>query len=214
MSNKSGKYSAENIEKILSKPANIRYLESQKPSIYDYAYEPILKHFKWISQQDVKKWLPCGAHQAYTWMPKRAKLELYDGCRDCALSSLREIKNCKGKYFDREDESIIKQLKSLKDFINHSIVGTSKFLHFSYPTVFPIWDSRVKKAFSKEPKTREPTRTTNSAIRHYMEYARSVHEICADYKDLVKSLDVIPVLAKKKPLRKVEQALFLIGGMD
>ena len=212
MSNKTVEYSAKNIKNILSKPANIKYLKNQKPSIYDYSYEPILKHFKWISQQNAKEWLTRGAHQAYTWMPNRVTLKLHDDCGGCASSSLLEIKNCKGKYFSQNDKRLIKQLKSLKNVINHSIVGTSKFLHFSYPAVFPIWDSRVKKAFSKEPKTRRRTRTTDSAIRHYIEYARSVHEICADYKDLVKSLDVIPVLAKKKPLRKVEQALFLIGG--
>ena len=206
-------YSAKNIKNILSKPVNIKYLKNQKPSIYDYAYNPILKHFKHISQQSLKEWLTCGASQAYTWMPRRRKLKLHKNFIGCALSSLREIKNHKDKYFAQDDESIIMQLKALKDFINNSVVGTSKFLHFSYPTVFPIWDSLVKKAFSKEPKTLKRTRSPNSAIRHYIEYARSIHEICDDYKDLVKSLDIIPVLANKKPLRKIEYALFLVGRM-
>ena len=205
------KYCTKSIEGILNDCINIKHLESQKPSTYDHTYPPMLKYFKRISQQDKGEWLTCGAHQAYIWMPKRVKLKLHNGCKDCALSSLCEIKNHKGKYFPQDDNIIEWQLKSLRSFINGSIVGTSKFLHFSFPKVFPIWDSRVAKAIGFSTSILH-NKTNDNDIKHYVAYARSIHEICADYKDLVKSLDIIPVLAKKKPLRKVEQALFLIGG--
>ncbi len=211
---KTVEYSAKNIKNILSKPINIKYLKSQKPSSYDYSYGTLLELFECLmKQQDKKKWLIGGASLVYSWMPRA--LTFYTDQEECALSSLCEIHKHKDKYFDQDDESIIKQLNALKDFIDHSLVGTSKLLHFSYPTVFPIWDSVVKKAFSKEPKTRKPTKTTtktnNSDIRDYIEYARSVHEICKNDKQLVKSLDHIELLKGKTCVRKVEYALFLIG---
>ncbi len=204
---KTVEYSAKNIKNILSKPINIKYLKSQKPSSYDYSYGTLLELFECLmKQQDKKKWLIGGASLVYSWMPRA--LTFYTDQEECALSSLCEIHKHKDKYFDQDDESIIKQLNALKDFIDHSLVGTSKLLHFSYPTVFPIWDSLVKKAFSKEPKTSVPTRT---AIRQYIEYARSVHEIRDNHKGLVKSLNTIPVLRGKSPIKQIEQALFLIG---
>ena len=36
-----------------------------------------------------------------------------------------------------------KELHSLKEMINHSLVGTSKLLHFANPHLFAIWDSNV-----------------------------------------------------------------------
>ena len=214
MSKKTVEYSAKNIEKILSKPSNIRYLERQNPGGYDYTYDTLLELFECLmKQQDKKKWLIGGASLVYSWMPTILKFRIGDdiGNEERALSSLCEIHKDKDKYCDQDDESIIKQLKPMKDFVNRSIVGPSKFLHFSYPTVFPIWDSVVKKAFSKEPKTRKPTKTNNSDIRDYIEYARSVHEICKNNKQLVKSLDHIKLLEGKTCVRKVEYALFLIG---
>ena len=214
MSKKTVEYSAKNIEKILSRRANLNYFKRQEASGYDYTYDILLEYFECLmKQRDKKKWLIGGTSLAYSWMPKILEFRVgHDiGNEKRALSSLCEIHKHKDKYFDQDDEIIIKQLKPLKDFVNNAIVGPSKLLHFSYPTVFPIWDSLVKKAFSKETKTRKRTKTTDREIRHYIEYARSVHEICADYKDLVRSLDVIPVLAKKKPLRKIEYALFLVG---
>ena len=213
MSIKTDNYCVKHIEEILSKPANIKYLESQKPSIYDYSYEPILKHFRSICQQDAEKWLICGAHQAYTWMPNRVTLKLPKTIKNSELSSLHEIINQKGKYFSQDDNDIKRQLKSLRSFISDSIVGTSKFLHFSFPEVFPIWDSRVANTLGSGINILH-NKDNGNDIKHYIAYARAIHEICKNNKQLVKSLDHIELLKGKTCVRKIEYALFLIGGKD
>ena len=215
MNRNPGGYSAENIEKILSKPSNIRYLERQKPGGYDYAYGILLKYFECLmSQQDEKKWLIGGASLAYSWMRRILKFRI--GSETDALLSLHEIReiiNNKDNYFSKNDNSIEEQLESLRDFINNSIVGTSKFLHFSFPKVFPIWDSNVEGVFPGNPSPHRLTKSnSNSDIGYYLEYARAIHEVCKNNKQLVKSLDHIELLKGKTCVRKIEYALFLIGG--
>ena len=214
MNRNPGGYSPKEIENILSKPVNIKYLKSQKPSIYDHSYDPMLNHFKLISQQDKKEWLTCGASQAYAWMLRIRKPRI--DIKTDALSSLckiRELIDHKDKYFAQDDDCIEGQLEPLRDSINNSIVGTSKFLHFSYPKVFPIWDRRVESVFGKKAYPHRLNKTkSNSDIGYYLEYARSVHEVCNKKKHIVKLLDDIELLKNKTCIRKVEYALFLIGG--
>jgi hypothetical protein len=50
--------------------------------------------------------------------------------------------------------------------INGSTVGTSKFLHFVAPEIFPIWDSNVACAF-------ETTKINDPAT--YLAYCEAVH---------------------------------------
>ena len=214
MSNKSGKYSAENIEKILSKPVNIRYLEKRKPGGYDYTYDILLELFECLmKQQDKKKWLIGGTSLVYSWMP--TILEFRMGSETDALSSLhkiREIINHKDNYFAQDDNSIEEQLEPLRDFINNAIVGPSKFLHFSFPKVFPIWDKRVESVFPGKPSPHRLTKSnSNSDIGYYIEYARSVHQVCKTGNSLA-NIKHIKLFNGKSPVRKIEQALFLIGG--
>ena len=215
MSIKKGKYCTKYIEGILKDRINIKHLEIQKPSIYDYSYEPILKHFRSICQQGNKEWLTCGAHQAYTWMPSRVNLKLPKTCKNCALSSLQRIISHKDEYFTQHNDSIEKQLIPLRNYINNSIVGTSKFLHFSFPEIFPIWDSKVESAFpgksSPHRLTNNKKTKSNSDIGYYIKYAKSVHQVCKTGNSLA-NIKHIKLLHGKSSIRKVEQALFLIGG--
>lgn len=92
--------------------------------------------------------------------------------------------------------------------INNSVVGTSKFLHFSRPDVFPIWDRRVARACNGHEVANGFVENTNN----YATYTRSVHDwlktgaLRANFLHAIEQMTV-----GRKPLtgvRKVELALF------
>ncbi|MGP1992944.1 hypothetical protein D9V96_013770 [Zobellia laminariae] len=37
----------------------------------------------------------------------------------------------------------LEEIRAIKEYINNSLVGTSKLLHFLNPTMYAIWDSRI-----------------------------------------------------------------------
>jgi hypothetical protein len=83
-----------------------------------------------------------GAHAVYGWMPtmlKRLEQERAEKLRIFAK---------KWKSATCYSLSVLKALEDLDlKTVNNSVVGTSKFLHFVAPDVFPIWDSRVAAVF-------------------------------------------------------------------
>ena len=212
MSIKTDKYCTKKIEGILNDSINIKHLEGHKPDGYDYTYGILLEYFECLkSLQEEEKWLIGGASLVYSWMP--TILDFRGGSIADALSPLHIIINHKNKYFYQDDKIIEGQLEPLRIFINDSIVGTSKFLHFSFPGIFPIWDSRVAKAIGFSTSILH-NKTNNNDIKHYVAYARSIHKICKKKKHIVELLDDIKLLKNKTCIRQVEQALFLIGGMN
>jgi hypothetical protein len=77
------------------------------------------------------------SHMVYGWMPTIIKFRLnnndFDPWKNIKAGSLKK-------------EFIIQ----MKDCINNSIVGTSKFLHFTNPDKYAIWDSRVYRSITKK----------------------------------------------------------------
>lgn len=79
----------------------------------------------------------------YAWMP--TILKTWDFSEfDSGELSIKEIRSCK-KLDDAA--SLVSEVVS-KGLLNNSWVGTSKFLHFINPAVFPIWDSKVAARFN------------------------------------------------------------------
>ena len=72
------------------------------------------------------------ALMVYGWMPTSLKLK---GNLEKSISAT----NCLLKL--KKPESHL--LTVAHESINNSIVGLSKLLHFSEPTIFPIWDSKI-----------------------------------------------------------------------
>ena len=117
------------------------------------------------------------------------------------------------KFYTKDKECHINTLTS---FINNSIVGTSKFLHFSFPDHFPIWDSRVEKATRFDVKN--PTSPLNKSnhrtkkVDNYIAYCKAVYDVRKD-TSFLKDLDIkLGKIKKFTPIRKIENALFIIGG--
>ncbi len=84
-----------------------------------------------------------GATAVYGWMPRIfGRLNDYSAFAD-VLSDLRRASTCS------EALKIVASSSRSEDvlrFVNDSVVGTSKFLHFLNPSAIPIWDSRVARA--------------------------------------------------------------------
>ena len=87
-------------------------------------------------------------------------------------------------------------------------MGTSKFLHFTFPETFPIWDSRVEKATRYENgiyKNKNDYRTRN--INNYIAYWIAVHDIIKNDKAFV-----ITDLFSQTSISKAEKVLVIIAS--
>ena len=91
----------------------------------------------------------------------------------------------------------------------------SKFLHFSFPDEYPIWDSRVESVLYETAtgKTTKSNYHRLKIINNYMEYRTSCLKLIEDEENgLIKKFDKYEELNGLRDLRKIEFLLFLKGG--
>ena len=227
MANKKA-YSKKNIinslNNILKEQGKISsLLKNDEIKTYTYTYEKFIEHFKNLSNKDDKKgkeeWLVIGSSIVYSWMPTILNIAGRDPKADKNLHKIKEdaIEGLNNISKNLDGESSEKDLKKLKMFINNSVVGMSKFLHFSFPDEYPIWDSRVESVLyeTAHPKW-DPTKSNYHRIKiigNYMEYRKSCLELIKDNKNgLIKKFDKYEELKGLRDLRKIEFLLFLKGG--
>lgn len=86
--------------------------------------------------------LTIGAYFSYGWMPTILKNFNMDGDVTEALRVFNNVKNNQPIADDQEYMSLIR-------YVNNSMVGASKLLHFINPSQYPIFDSRIKNYFAK-----------------------------------------------------------------
>jgi hypothetical protein len=153
-----------------------------------------------------------GASLVYSWMPtilrgvcpealnaSAARLRILPGLTDAAgFADLLDGMDADGD-----------ELLDLLTFINGSIVGTSKFLHFLNPAAAPIWDRRVAMNFGVSEKGQIEN------LRRYRQYVRLVAEANQgpDYPSY-RALLGQPGAPANLDARAIEYALFINGGPD
>ena len=222
---------AENIKKIIE-DNDFNLASAETFSTYDFSYKYLLEIFKDLTTKgDLKQWLIGGSSIIYSWMPtilhfskdsdkneKKVNTHL-EKCIEALKFIKKEIagdfvKLLNNPEFYTKDKEC--HINTLTSFINNSIVGTSKFLHFSFPDHFPIWDSRVEKATRFDVKN--PTSPLNKSnhrtkkVDNYIAYCKAVYDVRKD-TNFLNDLDIKLGKTKKfKPIRKIENALFIIGG--
>jgi len=215
------------LNNILNKPGKISsLLKKEDIKTYTYTYEKFIDHFEELRKKDKEEWLVIGSSIVYSWMPTILNIAGRDPeavaqeigvpfdirkqeIKEDAIEGLNNIsKNLDG-------ESLEKDLKKLKLFINNSVVGMSKFLHFSFPDHYPIWDSRVESVLYETAtgKTTKSNYHRLKIINNYMEYRTSCLKLIEDEENgLIKKFDKYEELNGLRDLRKIEFLLFLKGG--
>ena len=192
-------------------------LEKEDIKTYTYTYEKFIDHFEELRKKDKEEWLVIGSSIVYSWMPTILNIAGRDPKADKNLQKIKEdaIESLNNISKNLDGESLEKDLKKLKLFINNSVVGMSKFLHFSFPDHYPIWDSRVESVLYETAtgKTTKSNYHRLKIINNYMEYRTSCLELIKDEENgLIKKFDKYEELKGLRDLRKIEFLLFLKGG--
>jgi hypothetical protein len=227
---------AENIKKIIE-DNDFNLASAETFSTYDFSYKYLLEIFKDLTTKgDLKQWLIGGSSIIYSWMPTILNFSKGSDDDEKANTHLKEcikalkfikkeiagdfVKLLNNPAFYTKDKEC--HINTLTSFINNSIVGTSKFLHFSFPEHFPIWDSRVERATRFIKKDGKPELIKDvkkndyqtNKVDNYIAYCKAVNELISKYPAFLKDIDGKLDGGKKEttPIRKIENALFIIGG--
>lgn len=124
-----------------------RYTNSQRDRAgrrelgYLRAYPHIIGYFKAIDKFDQAS-LTTATLMVYGWMPTIPVLN-YEVI-DAAISAINAAKRVDAPRVDKTE------IEVLMAFVNRSLVGTSKLLHFVDPYKYAIYDSRVLSSITHE----------------------------------------------------------------
>ena len=105
----------------------------------------------------------CLIHMVYGWMPTIPTLY---------YSTEKPEEIVRIIIQSRSQVLSIPEIETLKKFINNSLVGVSKLLHFIAPNTYPIWDSKVVSfIFGKA-----SAQNVGSAVL-YLEFLEAIHTL-------------------------------------
>lgn len=164
-------------------------------NLIDYAtgYPSLVKLFGRLDLSS-EAGIYAGAYAAYGWMPTTLK-KLPTSEQMKRLVQLLE--------WARTGQLNIADWAHSLQAINGSIVGTSKFLHFAAPSVFPMWDRYVASSLGI-------SISSYRSVDRYCQYFHAAHEWLAK-NALPSPIAQVINAASLTPIRKVELALFWEG---
>lgn len=183
-----------------------RDLGGRSPLRYVADYLPLVRLFQQLALTtkegtEAIELVQAGCCAVYGWMPTMLKWPPHD--QQCQ-ALLKFLSIC------RERRPTSAELLLVVRCVNGSVVGTSKFLHFACPHLFPIWDSVVAKTF--ELRYRHQYATPEA----YLAYWHAVEEWFASSSELpgnfLSWIGGTPRLAEVGQLRLLEVALYVEGG--
>ncbi len=100
----------------------------------------------------------------YGWMPRILRSD------NLSEADIPAIRNAEAL----NSEIVINSMPT-RGLINNSWVGTSKFLHFVNPNVFPIWDSHIARAFGLVKRAEFEKKSAYVEYTHNMHATVSIH---------------------------------------
>lgn len=182
---------------------NVFALEPSTPIVkndsYILSYPHIIDYFARKTSLKLGD-VVCGAHMVYGWMPTILELDLNREKIDLdkTLQTLNDAKS--GNDVSTE------QISDLASFINNSIIGASKLLHFVAPYCFPIWDSKIYFFIHEN----YPYHSRVNSIKKYIEYI----DILKNLKQNENFTNFYNSVQRKigyeiSPLRSLELVMFL-----
>lgn len=185
-----------------------RDLSATAPEVFVDDYLPLLRLFKLLGLEDARgdsglELVRAGCYAVYGWMPTMMKEP--PGATKAAdlLDVIRRSKRCAPTEFS--------SVLSIMDAVNGSVVGTSKFLHFAVPDVFPIWDSIVAGVFElrwpSQYSTPDAYAAYFEAVSGWLELGRPLPE------NFVTWLEGAAQHDRLGQVRRLEAALYLEGRL-
>ena len=191
---------------------------------YNASYDALCKFFAKADFSSDSDAVIQGVHMVYGWMPTIINLTKSSNVIDEASGAfnqqaLKEIgrimqeakkakredhisENCSHNIFKKELVSKSKNgaqsdFEKLVMFVNNSVVGSSKVLHFCNPEVFPICDSKIQNKLNLS----EGTKLT---INVYKKYLARILKM-SDEKEIVKLKKLGFVIDSESSISKVRQ---------
>lgn len=191
------------IESIIEKAKTINF-NGQNSYLKTYPY--FINFFKEIDNLEVRD-VVIGISFTYSWMPKI--LTLHEGDLEEIRDILNQIKNNSASIKESD-------LAKLKSMFNHSLVGTSKLLHFINPNEYAIWDSNIYKFFKNTEYANQVKLHSETIYIKYIELLKRLikHKAFQEINDRIID-DVRKLMFSKdyqmSKLRIAELVLFSIG---
>ena len=173
-------------------------------SSYIISYPYILSYFSEITHFTIQD-VVCGSHMIYGWMPTILKLH-----REPPYVDLNEVAEIFTSV-KRQGRISNDDLSILVSYVNHSLVGVSKLLHFISPEKFAIWDSKIF-SFVHEKK---PYQYNVSNIEYYRNYLALVSGLATsiEFDQFNKSVNN-KIGYDVSSLRAIELIMFLNSGQQ
>ena len=154
---------------------------------YNASYDALCKFFAKADFSSDSDAVIQGVHMVYGWMPTIINLTKSSNVIDEASGAfnqqaLKEIgrimqeakkakredynsENCSNNIFNSKSKTGAKSdFEKLVMFVNNSVVGSSKVLHFCNPEVFPICDSKIQNKLNLS----EGTKLTINVYKKYL----------------------------------------------
>jgi hypothetical protein len=164
---------------------------------YDNSYPALLAFFNKLDLQSEPNVIGA-AHAVYGRMPTILKKEVK---AEDLVKFVRDLKRIDGGT-NRKTRTLglLKNHIEITQAINGSTVGTSKFLHFVAPEVFPIWDSNIARAFDAISKINDPAT--------YLAYCEAVHQYLGENPNSTWPNKIPDGISS---IRKIEFCLYAYG---
>lgn len=156
------------IEQLISDAKFLQHKIGENP--YHDSYKEFIKYFKDIPHIKGHH-LIISSFFVYGWMPRI--LRINNKNIDFILELINKIKS---ENYRVSEQDLIK----LKAFLNNSIIGTSKLLHFVNPQLYPIWDSHVGNYLNKK----KISYNSLNKPKTYLKYLIEMQRLVSDEKTL------------------------------
>jgi hypothetical protein len=139
------------------------------------------------------------AYAVYGWMPTILKKEP----KAADLVEFAQVWKNKKRARKENALSYLRKRPCTTRAVNGSTVGTSKFLHFVAPEIFPIWDSNIASVFGITSKINNPAT--------YIDYCDAVHRWLDDTAKPITWPAEFQGPKKISDVRKIEFCLYAYG---
>jgi len=175
-------------------------VDISKGATYYKSYPAFVEYFNQLSTLCENN-LIIGANFTYGWMPTILKYK---------SNKIKEVLDVLNKVKANKIIDLL-DILTIKSFLNNSMVGTSKLLHFISPSQYPILDSRVFRYLTNN----NPHHYRLNSGELYLEYKKLCDKLTQspEYASIHKKI-VKQVGYQMTPLRTIELIMYSNGGKD